>query len=558
MIDERAIVAEVEAADPPMLAQLLRRPRAAEERALRAYFGDERFQRLQRLAAHDERARLAETGPIGNVVVMPGLMGSALTAFGRDAWSSEVWLSYWGIFRGRLKYLRLGENGRDPFDPAVHARPTGVLKKYYAELVLSLHQRGWNVREFPYDWRKDLDQSADALRDQVTGWFGPAAPFHIVAHSMGGLVARAFTKRHPARWKVAPVGPAGGRLVMLGTPNHGAFLIPQAITGLADTVWKIERLDVTQDMAGTLLVLDSFPGLYQMLPSPLVLPNVEPLYRAGSYPGLTVPQRHLDRARITHEALADVIDPTRMVHVAGYGQPTVTGIRDFTRLRDLSAYVVTSAGDGSVPLALGPPRLRDGSLSSVPVHYVKEEHTRLASSPTVLNLVDEVLRTGRSTAPVPATAPSPVSAAMATRDAPAARRAWIAHREAGRKRFDALVKKSTAKAPRATAAAPSKIPPEESEALDQLAAEFIGAPAPAAPRRTKPASARTAKPRTPVKKPKPKPTSTKTKTQTETKAKAPVKKAQARKLTPKSASPKTKPGTARGAAKTKTARKRRP
>lgn len=480
MNQERDYLSEVESVSPSELARMIAHPTAAEARVLRAYFGGPRFDRLQQLATAPQLA--AE--PSGNVVVIPGLMGSALTAQERGGKLTEVWLSYWGLHRGRLRHLRLAANGRDAIDPRTLIRPHGVLKQYYAELGLTLLKNGWNVREFDYDWRLDLDQAADALSNRATGWFGPSAPFHIVAHSMGGLVARAFVKRHPARWKVAPPGPEGGRLVTLGTPHHGAFLIPQALTGLARTIWMLERLDFKHDMAGVLEIVDSFPGVYQMLPSPLLLPEVEPLYQAGSYTGLPVSQTHCDRARAMHDLLADVIDPSRMIAVVGYGQPTVAGIRDFAHLRDLKSYVINHNGDGSVPLALGVLRGRDGSAAALPTYFFKEEHSKLASNTGVLAVVDEVLRGGTASSPM---APAAISlatdaarsaATMATKDSPAARRQWLLEREATQKRLNGLLRRLNAKAPKA-GATPLKVAPEEHEIVALIAGEFIGAHSPA-------------------------------------------------------------------------------
>ena len=57
---------------------------------------------------------------------------------------------------------------------------------------------------------------------------------------MGGLVCRTFIKRHPDRWKTMwdaeRNGERGGRLVMLGTPNHGSYLTLQRQGALAGQV----------------------------------------------------------------------------------------------------------------------------------------------------------------------------------------------------------------------------------------------------------------------------------------------------------------------------------
>ncbi len=350
-------------------------------------------------------------------------MGSALTASDRNGWSGRVWLHPWRLHRGGVAYLRMTPDGRRPFDPGMTVQATGILGWFYGELLVSL-QRDHNARAFWYDWRQDLEQSADALRERVDAWFGPDAPFHIVAHSMGGLVARAFLKKHAERWRSN--GTRAGRLVMLGTPNHGSFLIPQALTGLAHTVRILERLDFQHDMAGVLEILGTFPGLYQMLPSPRISPAVECLYRAESYERQPVSQTHIDRARSLHDWLADVVEPERMVYLAGYGQPTVTGLKNGRGLNRLDAYVVTNQGDGSVPLALGPLRNPDGSMSEVPTFYFPVEHTVLTSNDDVLMSVDEALRSGTCGAARRAAAEiTPPAAAMATSDDPVARRLWL-------------------------------------------------------------------------------------------------------------------------------------
>ena len=124
-----------------------------------------------------------------------------------------------------------------------------------------------------------------------------------------------------------PPGPSGGRLVMLGTPNHGSYLIPQAVTGLAGTIRKLEIVDPWHDMPGILQVVKSFAGLFQMLPSPQFDPTAESLYDTATYPGSGVFQALLDQAADHHKTVLDQPgDPDRMSYIAGWNQTTIEGI----------------------------------------------------------------------------------------------------------------------------------------------------------------------------------------------------------------------------------------
>ncbi|TLX16176.1 alpha/beta fold hydrolase [Rhizobium sp. MHM7A] len=79
-----------------------------------------------------------------------------------------------------------------------------------------LRAEGYLVRNLAYPSTKHrLDTLAgiviEAIRDDIRETAGPV---HFVGHSMGGLVTRAIIKRdRPAKL---------GRVVMLGTPNHGS------------------------------------------------------------------------------------------------------------------------------------------------------------------------------------------------------------------------------------------------------------------------------------------------------------------------------------------------
>ena len=390
MFDERAYIASLESADPQELAGMLARPTAEQEKTLRVYLGDERYQRMHDLALRRNNTRRVANVPRGDVVVIPGIMGSELAAVDREGAQDHIWVQVYRLITGRLDRLRLNAAGLGEYNPDYDVRATGILKRYYGELLLSLSEN-WRVRAFWFDWRKDLNVSADELRAQLSGWFAEDAPVHIVAHSMGGLVARTFIKNHPDRWKkmLSSDGRAGGRLIMLGTPNHGSFAIPQAITGVATMVKRLALLDVTHNITELLQVLNSFVGSYQMLPSPFRVSEMDQLYDAGTYRGLGVSQSRLDNARKHHEALQDVVDPERMLYVAGRDQATFSGINDFDHLDRLEAYDVTARGDGTVPHELG-------LLEDVETYYVEEEHGNLTSNARILSALNELLPTGET------------------------------------------------------------------------------------------------------------------------------------------------------------------
>lgn len=68
---------------------------------------------------------------------------------------------------------------------------------------------------FPYDWRRQVEESADELYTHLknTLWIKyPGRKITIIGHSLGGLVGRAFTQKHPN---------LTNRLITVGTPHRG-------------------------------------------------------------------------------------------------------------------------------------------------------------------------------------------------------------------------------------------------------------------------------------------------------------------------------------------------
>jgi hypothetical protein len=406
MFDERAFIAKIEAAGTEELADYLRHPTIEQEKALRAHLGDQRYQRMHSMALkkHTVTRGSDNSKEKGNVVVIHGIMGGELTATDRGGSGEQVWVKAFRIMTGWLERLRLADDGYSEYGSDYDVRATGIMKRYYGELLLSLSEK-WNVRAFWFDWRKDLKVAATELEAQINGWFGDDKPVHLVAHSMGGLVARTFIQKFPERWEKMQGDPKeadpqkrlelGGRLIMLGTPNHGSFVVPQVITGIEGIVVKLSRLDMRHNMPQLLEIFNTFAGTYQMLPSPLVkgMGDMDRLYNSGTYGGFNVPQRHLTNAKKHHELLNDVVNPERMIYIAGFDQPTFSGINNWEKLNDVDSYDVTQDGDGRVPHNLG---LLSRNGEQVKTYYIKEEHGALSSNPTILAALDGLLRTGQT------------------------------------------------------------------------------------------------------------------------------------------------------------------
>ncbi len=101
----------------------------------------------------------------------------------------------------------------------------GILELWIALGLLGRRLAGQGfdptIHRYP-STRRWIEEHADALHaalDRRTDGF--SRPFHLVGHSMGGLVIRACLARHG---RGAASLPGLGRVAFLGTPHHGARL----------------------------------------------------------------------------------------------------------------------------------------------------------------------------------------------------------------------------------------------------------------------------------------------------------------------------------------------
>ena len=317
------------------------------------------------------------TSPRPLAILVPGTMGSALSVHDRP-----VWLRYWALMKGGLGHIDIDAGGVQPID---------VLDNFYGPLLEHL-TRTHKVDICPYDWRLSVRAAARLLAGKIEVLLREAErtrqPVHIVAHSMGGLVARAMiadeTDGGAQIWRRMTAVP-GSRLLMLGTPNRGSHEAVRWLTGFNPTQAKLSLLDFTRGTNGVIDIVRRFPGLAELLPFHAE-PN--PWARIETWRALkqelragwtAVDEAALREAQTTWALLRDrAVDPKHMIYVAGCHPATVVDHAvvddEYTYSRRRLQWIATGAGDGTVTWA-------SGQLAEVPMYYAPDTgHDQLCSN----------------------------------------------------------------------------------------------------------------------------------------------------------------------------------
>jgi len=334
---------------------------------LREYFGAAGYAELAGLAANAVRVKIRR-GP--RVMILPGIMGSKLGVHNAGRKRSQVlWIDPEAIASGRLTELAL---------PAGRAlQPMGVLLFAYARLKLQLRLAGLDAVFFSYDWRLGVDELGRALAARLRA---DGEPVILVAHSMGGMVARSALNGLPKRLV--------RRLILVGTPNFGAFAPVQALRGTYPFVRKVAMFDPQHSPEFLAeAVYHTFPGLYHLLPVRRAAGGLD-LTQAGAWPqdGLQPDPDLLAQIAPMRANLAPA--DSRMVQIIGINRQTIVGVRRNARG---FAYELGSRGDGTVPVALA-------LLPGLKSYFVEESHASLLSNPAVIRTIIDVIRRGASRA----------------------------------------------------------------------------------------------------------------------------------------------------------------
>jgi CHAT domain-containing protein/pimeloyl-ACP methyl ester carboxylesterase len=316
-------------------------------------------------------------GERGTVFVLPGIMGSQLQVKGQD-----TWINYLRLLRGGMSQLAIAQTESE-------VQPVGLMANDYRRLVEQL-SRNYRVVPFAYDWRQSVKNGGEKLSASLREALAHTdRPVHLLAHSMGGLVARSMLTLHPDLWQ--EIGKRQGRLVMLGTPNNGSHAIVRMLLGDEKLLSMLALLDLKHDLKALLAIIREYPGVIDLLPEDyLSLAAWEKLDKTlAEKRKVQLPNEEAIRqASVWRKKLnSTIVDPARIIYVAGTAERTPIGLRG---LPDGGLEITeTTEGDGRVTY-------ESGKLDGVINYYTDVIHGDLADTPAIFPALLELLEQGRT------------------------------------------------------------------------------------------------------------------------------------------------------------------
>lgn len=374
------------------------------------------------------------------IIVIPGIMGSVL----EDANGKSLWDPGFGMAQKLLGKKKWVENMKisvpdDPGDSSFLAgvRPTRLVESKtivpgihkiggYTELhgelakTFNLYEgdqqdplakvdgRPPNYFRFSYDWRRDNRASALQLKTLVEAALAPwqlyrndaNAKVIIVAHSMGGLVARWYLEGDDADGEPHEGWRNVRQLISFGTPYRGAL---NAVEFLVEGFRKL-FVDFSDALA-------TYRAVYQLLPRYEAildtrtqphewhriadLANVPNMDQVEAKCALTDFHQVIDRGVIAHRKL-DEYDDRHVTPIVGFGHKTQNSATLGPKKLDLDDQVPDVVppswvrGDGTVPYISGIPLDYDGLQDAsewnktARIGFVNKKHGSMQADADVL------------------------------------------------------------------------------------------------------------------------------------------------------------------------------
>jgi len=361
------------------------------------------------------------------VVLLPGITGSVLRRNGRDVWAVSG-RALWDALTSLGDNLQdLAVPRHDPRGPAPDTPITapGLINDFHGvfglwridgyESIVNMMTESFelwrgapengseqtNLIPFPYDWRLSNRASARRLKALIERRMpafrkatnNPGAKVVLVAHSMGGLVARYYLEVLEG-WRDCRA------LITFGTPYRGAVgSLDYLSNGYKKVVLGRTLLELTD-------VMRTMPAVYELIPRYRALKKDDDWHRpaeAGPLPGID--EYYVRAALDFHFEIDTAIEANRknsdymkepyiIFPVIGARQPTANsafleGGKIFTSEYNpdwLEAEL--AGGDGTVPRVSATPADREKDLREI---FFAERHASLQCNEHVLlDLIERI------------------------------------------------------------------------------------------------------------------------------------------------------------------------
>jgi CHAT domain/Lecithin:cholesterol acyltransferase len=344
-----------------------------------------------------ERGELfpAEGLPSGKkpiVILLPGIMGSNLYTSNGD----KLWLAYLRSIVGGLTDLEPVDDGG--------ITAASIIKTSYKQLRDRLSFT-YDVVVYPFDWRKQLAESAAVFNDTILSLLKFNQPIKIIGHSMGGVLVRDFIINHDSTWQKLNAS-KGFKLLFLGSPLGGSSRILTVLFGQDAIINSLNMLDRVHTKKELLSMFAAFPGILSLLPlstdegndfaSEQTWRNMRTALGDAAWP---LPAKaELDVFKLYRDniiAKREGIDYSNMIYIAGKDKHTPCGyyVDDIPPRKEL-VFLVTGEGDQSVTWETGIPKKM---IDANAVYYVNVSHGTLANAPGIFDGIEEVLDKGSTT-----------------------------------------------------------------------------------------------------------------------------------------------------------------
>lgn len=261
------------------------------------------------------------------VIFIPGLMGSKL----KTPDGERVWPALLQTARNLLRADLIVDGVFESLNFII------IYKCIIKELKNICTEKKYDFIDFPYDWRVDIEKSADLLLSKIIE-FDPADNVHIVAHSMGGLVARlALNRLDQAVIKRVK------KVVFIATPHMGA---PQAYAHInGDKPLRLLSKNVTLEVSNDKRYISG----YQLTPSECmnqIFPFVKFIEIANGLPNKCFKIITCNDIRVNIDSKIENIDVDFVYNIVGINHKTVCA---YDMLHPYYTLSYSNDGDGTVP-----------------------------------------------------------------------------------------------------------------------------------------------------------------------------------------------------------------